>query len=75
MRKLDVLLDEFFADVNWLCFLILHDKIKDDTLVNAFTDQILDWYHLFEEHRPDKVLNMESYPDFQNFYLKYKNER
>ncbi len=74
LKKLDVLLDEFFADVNWLCFLFLHDKIRDDTLVDAFKDQILDWYGLFAQERPEKVLNGKSYPDFQNFYLKYRKD-
>ena len=74
LKKLDVLLDEFFADVNWLCFLFLHDKIRYDTLVDAFKDQILFWYGLFAEQRPHKVGKRESYPDFQHFYLKYRKD-
>lgn len=74
-RKLTVLLSETFSDINWLCFLIRHGRIKDGTLVNAFKDSIIDWYHIFEERMPEKVSNMESYPDFKILYRTYKKER
>jgi hypothetical protein len=47
----------------------------DGTLVNAFKDSIIDWYHIFEERMPEKVSNMESYPDFKILYRTYKKER
>ncbi|MFN2434990.1 MAG: hypothetical protein ABR515_06415 [Nitrososphaeraceae archaeon] len=75
-RKLDVLLSGCFADINWLCFLIRHGKIKDATLVNTFKNQIIEWYRLFgEEMSLQTVLDKESYHDFKTLYEKLVDEK
>jgi hypothetical protein len=75
-KKLDVLLSGCFADINWLCFLIRHGKIKDATLVNTFKNQIIEWYRLFgEEMNLQTVLDKESYHDFKTLYEKLVDEK
>ena len=63
--KLRVLYSEFLADVSWLCYLIRHGQIEDETLVGSLRDQIIDWYFGFVERRPLDFLNLNVFPDFQ----------
>lgn len=74
-KKLNVLLSEEFADINWLCFLIRNGKIKDRTLVNAFENPILDWSYFFEQRMPNKVHDDSLFPDFKILYRKLRHER
>lgn len=64
-RKVDVLTSEFLADVSWLCYLIRHGQVNDETLVGSLKDQIINWYDGFAERRPEDVVNMDVFPDFQ----------
>lgn len=70
-RKLEVLNSEFLADVSWLCYLIRHGQIKDETLVRSLKDQIIDWYYGFAERRPMDVNISGVFADFQILALRF----
>lgn len=74
-EKMKVLLSENFSDISWLCFLIRHDIIKSDILVNAFKDSIVNWFKFFALERPDDVNDLEVFPDFQILAQQYILER
>jgi hypothetical protein len=74
-KKLQVMLSETFADINWLCILILKGRIKDLSLINVFKNAIIDWSYVFEERMSEKVNDNKIFTEFKILYRKYRHER
>jgi hypothetical protein len=65
-----------FNRIDFLCFVINQEFVKDKGLLDFFKYQVIRWYDTwFVRYFPEEIVkNEEAFPSFRCLYNLYKNE-